>query len=175
MKKLLIYVALCLSLFTSVCSCEAQVYTNNYYGFTFNYPDNYAPIYNPNVIFQVQNGDSEFHVLINEKLVSQLYGADEETILNKIIDKFYADAAADAYAPFKFRVLKHKLTWTTDNRHRVAVFHYAMITPSGTKMFCSLGSVLSKGRIYDIYFVDPNPSASLIGVAETCVRSFSDI
>ena len=175
MKKIFIYIVLCLSLFVSFCSCEAKVYINNNYGFSFSYPDNYAPIYNPNVIFQVQNGDSEFHVLINEKLVSQLYGADEEAVLKKIIDKFYLDAINDAYAPFKFKVLRHKLTWTTDNRHKVAVFHYAMITPSGAKKFCSLGSVLSKGRIYDIYFVDSNPSASLIEIAENCVRSFSDI
>jgi hypothetical protein len=175
MKKTLVYILLCLTLFSLALSCEARVYTNKYYGFSFNYPDNYEPIYNPNVVFQVQNGDSEFHVIVNDKLVSQLSGADEETVLNKIIDKFYADAVTGAYAPFKFKIMKHYLTWTTDYKHKIAVFHYAMITPSGNMKYCALGSVLSKGRIYDIYFVDPNPPTSLIKIAEACVRSFSEI
>lgn len=175
MKKTLVYILLCLTLFFGASSCEARVYTNKYYGFSFNYPNNYEPIYNPNVVFQVQNGDSEFHVIVNEKLVPQLRDAEEETVLNKIIDKFYADAVSGVYAPFKFKIMKHYLTWTTDNKHKVAVFHYAMIPPSGEIRYCALGSVLSKGRIYDIYFVDPNPPASLIKIAEACVRSFSDI
>lgn len=175
MKRRIFFIVLCLFQLFSFSLCEARVYTNNYYNFSFSYPDNYMPIYNPNVTFQVQNGDSEFHVIVNNKLVSQLRDADEEMVLNKIIDKFYADAVTEAHAPFKFRILKHYLTWTSDKRHKVAVFHYAMITPSGNKMFCSLGSVLSKGIIYDIYFVDPNPSTSLIREAEYCVTSFSDI
>ncbi len=174
MKRLILVLVTILSIFSALYSCEAKTYNNKYYGFSFVYPDSYSPIHNPSVLFQVQNGNNEFHIIVNDKNVSQLYNYDEFTFLKKAVDKFYAEVATNAYAPYEFKILKHYFTTTNDGKHKTSIVHYAMFTPSGEGRYCMLGTILSRGVVYSIYYVVPNPTVEEMKEAEFCLRSFVD-
>ena len=157
-------------------TCQAMTYSNMRYGFTFIYPDNYIQINNPGVVFQALNGQKEFHIIINNRAVNELSFISEEDALKKLLDKFYADVAGQAYSPIEFKVLNHLFKRTNSGEHPMTIINYAMFLPSGEKRFCVLGTVVSKGIIYSFYYLTPSfPSKEELDEAMFCLRSFYEM
>lgn len=106
---------------------------------------------------------------------SKIANANERVVLQKLLNKFYDDAARNAYAPIEFKIFNHSFKWTNSGEHQISIIDYGMFMPSGEARYCMLGTVISKGVIYSIYYLAPNPTTEEIAEAEYCLRSFFDI
>ena len=155
---------------------HAKTYSDLKYGFTFIYPDNYIQVNNPRVAFQAVNGQKDFHIIVNDRAVNELAYMSEEEALKKLLDKFYADAARQEYAPIEFKIVNHSFKRTNSGNHPMTVINYAMFLPSSEKRYCALGTVVSKGIIYSFYYLAPNlPPMEEWEEAMICLRSFYDM
>ncbi len=176
MQKRVILMVVLILLFCFSFTCQAKTYSNLRYGFTFTYPDNYTQVNNPQTVFQAFNGQKDFHIIVNDKAINQLAFMSEEDALKKLLDKFYSDAARQIYAPIEFKIIDHSYKWTNNKEHPMTIIDYAMFLPSGENRFCVLGTVVSKGIVYSIYYLTPTfPSKEELDEAMFCLRSFYDI
>lgn len=176
MKKIFALLVMYIFLLYYSSTCQAMMYSNLKYNFSFTYPDSFVQIKNPQVVFQALNGKKDFHIIVNDRVVNKLSFISEEDALKELLDKFYSDSARQVYSPIDFKILSHSFKKTNSGEHPMTIINYAMFLPSGDNRFCMLGTVVSKGVVYSFYYLTPSfPSKEEWDEAMFCLRSFYEI